>query len=103
MAREKSMKNGSSEFEDILYEKKERIVRITINRPDVRNAVRSKTREELAIALEDAWLDDEVGVIVLTGAGDKAFCAGGDLSLVTDPKKRLMHLLCFHTTVLPPL
>ncbi len=53
MAREKSAKNGSLEFEDILYEKKERIARITINRPDVRNAMRSKTREEFAIALED--------------------------------------------------
>lgn len=89
MAREKSMKNRSPEFEDILYEKKHRIARITINRPDLRNALRSKTRQELAVAFENAWLDDEVGIIVLTGAGDKAFCAGGDLSLVTDPKKKV--------------
>ncbi|MGE5444447.1 MAG: enoyl-CoA hydratase-related protein [Ignavibacteriales bacterium] len=89
MVKKKSTKNESLEFEDILYEKKERIARITINRPDVRNAMRSKTREELAIALEDGWLDDEVGIIALTGAGDKAFCAGGDLSLVTDPKKKV--------------
>jgi dihydroxynaphthoic acid synthetase len=89
MAREKSTKNGSHELEDVLYEKKGRLARITINRPDVRNALRSKTREELAVAFENAWLDDEVGVIVLTGAGDKAFCAGGDLSLVTDPKKKI--------------
>src|SRR3989337_609131 len=81
--------NTSLKFEDILYEKKDRIARITINRPDMRNALRSKTREELAIAIEDAWLDDDVGVIVITGAGDKAFCAGGDLSWITDPKKKV--------------
>src|SRR3972149_4599801 len=83
------VKHKSLKFEDILYEKKDRIARITINRPDMRNALRSKTREELAIAIEDAWLDDDVGVIVITGAGDKAFCAGGDLSWITDPKKKV--------------
>jgi dihydroxynaphthoic acid synthetase len=82
-------KHESHKFEDILYEKKDRIAYATINRPDVRNALRSKTREELAIAIEDAWLDDDIGIIVLTGAGDKAFCAGGDLSWITDPKKKV--------------
>src|SRR4030065_27952 len=82
-------KNATLKFEDILYEKKDRIARVTINRPDMRNALRSKTREELAIAIEDAWLDDDVGVLVITGAGDKAFCAGGALSWITDPKKKV--------------
>ena len=81
--------NTSLKFEDILYEKKDRVARVTINRPDMRNALRSTTREELAIAIEDAWVDDDIGVIVVTGAGDKAFCAGGDLSWITDPKKKV--------------
>jgi dihydroxynaphthoic acid synthetase len=85
-----SKKKGSSlKFENILYEKKNRIARVTINRPDVRNALNSATREELAIAIEDAWVDDNIGVIVLTGAGDKAFSAGGDLSWIVDPKKKV--------------
>lgn len=82
-------KNGSLKLDYILYEKKDRIARVTINRPEVRNALNSKTREELAIAIEDAWMDDDIGVIVLTGAGDKAFCAGGDLSWIIDPKKKV--------------
>src|SRR3990167_4726213 len=73
----------------ILYEKKDRVARVTINRPEVRNALNSEVREELAIAIEDAWLDDEIGVIVLTGAGGKAFSAGGDLSWIVDPKKKV--------------
>ncbi|MBI2485541.1 MAG: enoyl-CoA hydratase/isomerase family protein [Deltaproteobacteria bacterium] len=81
--------NGSPKFENILYDKKDRVARVTINRPEVRNALNSKTREELAIAIEDAWIDDDIGVIVLTGAGDKAFCAGGDLSWIADPKKKV--------------
>src|SRR3990172_3954352 len=62
------VKHKSLKFEDILYEKKDRIACVTINRPDMRNALRSKTREELAIAIEDAWVDDNIGVIVITGA-----------------------------------
>ena len=85
-----SKKKGSSlKFENILYEKKKRIARVTINRPEVRNALNSATRQELAIAIEDAWVDDNIGVIVLTGAGDKAFSAGGDLSWIVDPKKKV--------------
>ncbi|HEX9666867.1 MAG TPA: enoyl-CoA hydratase-related protein [Thermodesulfobacteriota bacterium] len=85
-----SKKKGSSlKFENILYEKKNRIARVTINRAEVRNALNSATREELAIAIEDAWVDDNIGVIVLTGAGDKAFSAGGDLSWIVDPKKKV--------------
>lgn len=85
-----SKKKGPSlKFENILYEKKNRIGRVTINRAEVRNALNSATREELAIAIEDAWVDDNIGVIVLTGAGDKAFSAGGDLSWIVDPKKKV--------------
>jgi len=61
--------NTSLKFEDILYEKKDRVARVTINRPDMRNALRSTTREELAIAIEDAWVDDDIGVIVVTALG----------------------------------
>jgi enoyl-CoA hydratase/carnithine racemase len=81
-------KNGLN-FEHILYDKKNRVAYVTINRPEVRNALNSEVREELAIAIEDAWLDDEIGVIVLTGAGGKAFSAGGDLSWIVDPKKKV--------------
>jgi dihydroxynaphthoic acid synthetase len=82
-------KASSLKFENILYEKKKRIARVTINRAEVRNALNSATREEIAIAIEDAWVDDNIGVIVLTGAGDKAFSAGGDLSWIVDPKKKV--------------
>lgn len=65
-------------FEDILYEKAEGIAKITINRPEVHNAFRPKTVKEMSFALEDARQDTEIGVIILTGAGNKAFCSGGD-------------------------
>ena len=68
------------EYEDLVCEKGDGIARITINRPKVFNAFRSKTLDELALAFDDASYDDSVGVVVLTGAGDKAFCAGGDIS-----------------------
>jgi len=67
------------DFEDIIYEKSaEGIAKITINRPEVRNAFRPLTVKEMQQALEDAREDSEIGVIILTGAGDKAFCSGGD-------------------------
>jgi naphthoate synthase len=65
-------------FTDILYEKAEGIAKITINRPDVRNAFRPLTVREMAQAFEAAREDADVGVVVLTGAGDEAFCSGGD-------------------------
>jgi len=76
-------------FKNILFEKRRKVAYVTINRPEVRNALNSDTREELAIAIEDAWLDDKIGVIVLTGAGGKAFSAGGDLTWIVDPKKKV--------------
>ncbi|HCN5559693.1 TPA: 1,4-dihydroxy-2-naphthoyl-CoA synthase, partial [Escherichia coli] len=69
----------SEGFEDIRYEKStDGIAKITINRPQVRNAFRPLTVKEMIQALADARYDDNVGVIILTGAGDKAFCSGGD-------------------------
>lgn len=66
------------EYEDILYECFEGIAKITINRPQVRNAFRPQTVLELLDAFERAHEAADVGVILLTGAGDKAFCSGGD-------------------------
>ena len=67
------------EFEDIIFEKSEEgIAKITINRPEVRNAFRPLTVKEMQQALEDAREDSGIGVIILTGAGEKAFCSGGD-------------------------
>lgn len=65
-------------FEDIIYEKAEGIARITINRPEVRNAFRPLTVRELQKAFDVARDDAEVGVVVLRGAGELAFCSGGD-------------------------
>ncbi|MGS2779777.1 1,4-dihydroxy-2-naphthoyl-CoA synthase [Robertmurraya sp. GLU-23] len=65
-------------YEDILYETYNGIAKITINRPEVRNAFRPKTVMELIDAFAYARDDRNVGVIVLTGAGDQAFCSGGD-------------------------
>lgn len=69
---------SAGEFEDIKYEKAEGIAKITINRPQVRNAFRPQTVHEMSRALNDARDDEKIGVIILTGEGDKAFCSGGD-------------------------
>jgi naphthoate synthase len=66
------------EYEDIIYETYNGIAKITINRPEVRNAFRPKTVMELIDAFSYARDDSKIGVIILTGAGDKAFCSGGD-------------------------
>ncbi len=66
------------EYTDIRYETAEGIAKITINRPDVRNAFRPTTLFELSHAFNVARDDAEIGVIILTGEGDKAFCSGGD-------------------------
>ncbi len=65
-------------YEDILYETYNGIAKITINRPQVHNAFTPKTVLELIDAFAYARDDKNVGVIVLTGAGEKAFCSGGD-------------------------
>ena len=67
-----------STYEDILYDVTNGVARVTINRPDRMNALRPNSYEELIDALDQAAWDEQVGVIVLTGAGDRAFCIGGD-------------------------
>jgi naphthoate synthase len=66
------------DYADIIYEKADGIARITINRPEVRNAFRPRTVLDMIDAFTDAHEDQAVGVILLTGAGDQAFCSGGD-------------------------
>ena len=65
-------------YEDIIYERMAGIARITINRPEVHNAFRPETLFELEDAFRKAREDQSVGVVLLTGKGDKAFCSGGD-------------------------
>ncbi|MDZ7579014.1 MAG: 1,4-dihydroxy-2-naphthoyl-CoA synthase [Candidatus Nanopelagicales bacterium] len=72
---------AAGEFSDIRYETADGMAKITINRPDRRNAFRPKTLFELSDAFNLARDDDEVGVIILTGQGDWAFCSGGDQDL----------------------
>ncbi|KAF9626694.1 hypothetical protein IFM89_038789 [Coptis chinensis] len=74
---------SGKEFTDIIYEKAvgEAIAKVTINRPEKRNAFRPHTIKELIRAFNDARDDSTIGVIILTGKGTKAFCSGGDQSL----------------------
>ena len=65
-------------YTDILYEFAEGIAKITINRPEVHNAFRPETISEMADAFARAREDGRIGVVILTGAGDRAFCSGGD-------------------------
>ena len=69
---------ASGDYTDILYATAEGIAKITINRPEVHNAFRPETIMEISHAIEAARQDSTVGVIILTGAGGKAFCSGGD-------------------------
>ena len=66
------------DYEDILFERRGAIAKITINRPRVYNAFRPKTNSEMLDAMNICREDATIGVIILTGAGDKAFCSGGD-------------------------
>ncbi len=68
----------AKKYQDILYQKYDGIAKITINRPHIHNAFRPLTVSEMINALSDARHDDQIGVIILTGAGDAAFCSGGD-------------------------
>src|SRR2546421_6771552 len=68
----------AGEYTDVRYEIAEGIAKITINRPEVRNAFRPQTVVEMSDALQRAREDLDVGVIVLTGEGPDAFCSGGD-------------------------
>lgn len=69
-----------TDYEDILYEKRNAVATITINRPQAMNSVTAQTLREIEAAFDDAGKDPSVGVVVLTGAGEKAFCAGADVS-----------------------
>lgn len=72
-------------FTDIIYEKSaDGIAKITINRPQVRNAFRPLTVQEMIKAITDARYDPKIGVIILTGQGDLAFCSGGDQKIRGD-------------------
>ena len=68
----------SGEYEDIWYDTMDGIAKITINRPEVRNAFRPTTLFELSHAFNVARDDPSIGVIILTGVGAEAFCSGGD-------------------------
>ena len=69
---------ASGDYEDITYETAEGIAKVTICRPEVRNAFRPRTVVELSRAFEVARDDPDVGVVILTGKGTEAFCSGGD-------------------------
>lgn len=69
---------AKEDFTDVRYRIEDGVAVITIDRPERYNALRGRTVDELIYAFRYAWVDDSVGAIVLTGAGDKAFCSGGD-------------------------
>ena len=70
---------GEFGFEFIKYEKKDGIARVTINRPQVYNSYNLKALQEMTEAFDDVAIDDRIGVVILRGEGDKAFCTGGDV------------------------
>ncbi len=75
-----SQESLSTAYETLLVERRDRVCIITINRPEKRNALNIQTREEGARVLEELRDDESVGVVVFTGAGDKAFIAGADIA-----------------------
>lgn len=75
---------GGEKFVDVIYEVSEGIAKISINRPEVRNAFRPETLAELHEAFAFARDDESVGVIILTGVGTEAFCSGGDINVRGD-------------------
>lgn len=77
------------QYEDITYHKADGMARIAFNRPEVRNAFRPKTIDEMTEAFRDAWADNKIGVVLLTGNGPAkdgkyAFCSGGDQKIRGD-------------------
>ena len=76
--------SGGEKFNDITYQVADGMAKITINRPEVRNAFRPQTLFELSDAFNLARDNDQVGVIIFTGAGDEAFCSGGDINVRGD-------------------
>jgi 1,4-dihydroxy-2-naphthoyl-CoA synthase len=93
------------EYQEIKYAKAEGIAKITINRPAKRNAFTPLTVDEMGAALRDARFDGDIGAIILTGEGDKAFCSGGDQSVrghagYTDPKTGAHDSMCLSFSVI---
>lgn len=88
-------------FQDIVYEKRAHVARITINRPKQLNAFTGDTLKELTLALEDAGRSSDIGVVVLTGAGDQAFCAGGDVNWEKQGglERQVLEPYSLHTTI----
>jgi enoyl-CoA hydratase/carnithine racemase len=91
-------------FDYLLYAKAAGVARITLNRPEVYNAYNTPALVELRDAFRDATFDDTVGVIVLTGAGEKAFCTGGDVKEYADiytrtPRDYWKYMTCFAETL----
>jgi naphthoate synthase len=78
------MGSGGEKFTDITYQVADGMAKITINRPEVRNAFRPQTLFELSDAFNLARDNEQVGVIIFTGAGDEAFCSGGDINVRGD-------------------
>jgi enoyl-CoA hydratase len=70
----------SQSYETLLLDRRDRVALVTINRPDKRNALNIKTREEGAAILEELRNDDSIRIVIITGAGDKAFIAGADIA-----------------------
>ena len=70
-------------YNNLIVEKKDNVLYVTVNRPKALNALNEKTLEDLELAIAEAKADDDVLAIVLTGAGDKAFVAGADISEIT--------------------
>ncbi|MGH8009429.1 MAG: enoyl-CoA hydratase-related protein, partial [Candidatus Binatia bacterium] len=69
------------DFTDILYDKRDGVAVVTMNRPQVLNAFRAQTVDEMIEAFHDAWADRDIGAVILTGNGERAFCTGGDQSI----------------------
>lgn len=88
----------SVEYTDIIYEVSDGVGRITINRPEKMNAFRPHTLDEMTHAVQSAERAKEVGVVVLTGAGERAFCAGGDVS-AEEQGQLVQGEYDFHTTL----
>ena len=78
------------EFQDIIYQKHHRVqgaAWVTINRPEVMNSFTGRTLAEMKEAVIDANCDESVGVVVITGVGDRAFCAGGDIKWLSEAQQ----------------
>ena len=88
------------DYEDILYDVSGGVATITINRPEKHNAFREETLDELIQAFMAAERDGEVGVVVLTGAGDKAFCSGGDINWEEESDEKGALQIARRTTIL---